>query len=248
MEKLKAIIVEDEESSQQALKNMLEDYCQNIVVTGMAVTVDGAIELINKQHPDIIFLDIELPGKTGFKLFDSFTKPDFEVIFTTAYDKYAVKAFKMSAIDYLLKPIDLEELRAAIEKAQKQRKLNLLSQKIQIFKDHMSEVVKKLALPTQSGIVFVELEDIVRCEATGSYTIFYLQNGDTVLVSKTLKIYVELLEDFNFCRINRRDLINLKFVKEYRRQNKGMVVMSDGAILSVSEGRKETYLKKMGFI
>jgi two-component system LytT family response regulator len=242
MHTLKSIIVEDEKSSQITLQNMLLNFCKGVEVVGISGTVDEAIKLIQKEKPDLVFLDIELPEKNGFHLLEYFPEATFEIIFTTAYNQYAVKAFRMSAIDYLLKPIDLDELRLAIEKVAEKKTFSSNKIKYQLLQDNMNNVFNKLALPGRNGSIFVEIADIVRIEADGNYTIFYLKSGTSHVVSKTLRVYDELLSDFNFFRINRKDILNLNHIVELRRHKKMTILASDGRWLTVTESRKEDFL------
>ena len=240
---LKAVIVDDEESSRITLRNMLTDFCENVNVVGEADSVSEAIKQINTHHPDVVFLDIEMPEQNGFKLFDYYLNPTFEVIFTTAYNQYAVKAFRLSALDYLLKPIDLEQLRDALKKLKEKKDHNESIRKVSILKENLNNVLKKLALPTADGFIFIEIGSIIRCEASGNYTLFHFKNGEKVLVSKTLKIYDDLLSEFNFFRINRSNLINLNMIEKYGRQKNATITMTDGSILSISDSRKRRFLQ-----
>ncbi len=248
MDELKSIIVEDEVSNQLTLKNMVNDFCEGIVVCGIAGTVDEALKLVLQHQPDIVFLDIELPGKNGFQLLEYFPDPDFEVIFTTAYNQFAIKALKLSAIDYLLKPIDLEELRCAIKKVSEKKQEDFIQMRYKLLKESMNNSFQKVSLPCSTGFVFVELKDIIRCRADGNYTNFFLTNGDKIVVSKTLRLYEELLSELQFIRINRKDLINTNHVNEFRRQKKAMVKMSDDSLLPVTDSRKEAFLKMVNSI
>lgn len=248
MDQLKAIIVEDEESNQKTLKNMVDDFCEGIKVVGIAGMVDDAVKLILHKKPDIVFLDIELPEKNGFQLLEYFPETPFEVIFTTAYNEFAIKAFRFSAIDYLLKPIDLEELREAIEKVRDKKQGSSNQMKYKLLKSNLNSTFNKLTLPCSTGYVFVELTDVVRCKADGNYTNFYMANGEKYIVSKTLGLYDQLLSDYNFFRINRQDLINTNHINEFRRQKKAMVKMSDDSLLPVTDSRKEAFLKMVNSI
>ncbi|MFK8104732.1 MAG: LytR/AlgR family response regulator transcription factor [Saprospiraceae bacterium] len=239
---LRVIIVEDEENSRIELFNMLSDFCKNVSVIAQVDSIPAAIKAIQNHQPDVVLLNIEMPGQNGFKLFDYFPEPEFEVIFTTAYDQYAVKAFRLSAADYLLKPIDLGELRDAIKKVKERRNFEVVRRKINVLKDNLNNFFQKLALPTTEGFIFVEIKSIIRCEASGNYTHFYLQNKERVIVSKTLKVFTQILEDFHFFRISRSHLINLNFVKKYGRQKNPTITMEDGSILSLSENRKNDFL------
>lgn len=241
MSRLKALIVEDELNSRISLKNMLENYCANVEVVGLAENIDEAVKKINLLSPDLVFLDIELPEKNGFQLFEYFPKKSFDVVFTTAYNEFAVKAFKMSAIDYLLKPIDLELLRSAISKVVEKKDIKVEQEQFKLLRQNMNNVLKKLALPVGSGMVFVELSEIIRCQASGNYTDFYLTSGEKIMISKSLKIYDDLLSGFNFCRISRSDLVNINHVKRFNRQKRSSLITTDDEELIISDARKEHF-------
>jgi two-component system LytT family response regulator len=246
MDTLKAIVVEDEERSRQTLINMVNSFCEGVSIIAECENVETAVQEIKSKKPDLVFLDIELPGQNGFELLDYFQEVPFEIIFTTAYNHFAIKAFKLSAIDYLLKPIDLDELRPAIDRAKEKLLIKKDSQKFQVLKDTIQNVFEKVSLPTMDGLIFVDMEDIVRCEAQNNYTMFYLENGETHLVSKTLKYYEEILNEFNFFRINRTDIINLKFVKKMQKGRKILISLVDGTDLSLADTRKESFMEKIG--
>ncbi|HMR43084.1 MAG TPA: LytTR family DNA-binding domain-containing protein [Saprospiraceae bacterium] len=245
MDPIRAIIVEDEESSQITLQNLLEKFCENVEVLGIAANVMEAVKLINKQSPDLVFLDIELPGQNGFELLDFYNKIPFEIVFTTAYDIYALKAIKLSAVDYLLKPIDLEELQDALKKVVLKRELHWQNKRIALLKENLNNSFQRLALPVQDGFEFVEIDDIVRLEANGNYTQFFFVSGDKILISKTLKYFEEVLSEHNFFRINRSDFISLKHIKKLSRNKKVIVSMKDGNDLGVAESRRDEFLQKM---
>lgn len=247
MKPLKSIIVEDEKSSQKTLKNMLTDFCEGIEVNGIAGTVDDAILEIQKHTPDVIFLDIELPEKNGFHLLEYFPNANFEIIFTTAYNQYAIKAFRLSAVDYLLKPIDIEELRSAVAKVKEKKSDKDSRKKYQMLKSNISNVLNKLALPCKSGLIFVELSDIIRIEADGNYTNFHMNSGEKHVVSNLLKKYTKLLKDFNFQRINRTDLINIAHIAELKKQKRIKVRMSDGEWLNVTDSWKDDLINLFEF-
>ncbi len=243
MSLLNSIIVEDEEISQQTLKNLLTDYCEGIKVTGIASTVDEAVKLIIRKKPDVVFLDIELPEKNGFQLLEYFPEPDFHVIFTTAYNQFAIKAFKFSAVDYLLKPIDLQELRLAIEKVTQKQRQAYAEKKYQQLLENLNHTFEKITIPSSSGFIFIELKNLVRCEANGNYTNFLVSTGEKYIASQTLGVYDEILTETGFFRINRKDLININHIHEFRRQKKAMIQMSDGSLLPLTASRKEAFLK-----
>jgi two-component system LytT family response regulator len=245
---LKAIVVDDEHKSCENLKILLEDFCTNIKVVQMAHSVADAIIAIQEHQPDVVFLDIQMQKETGFDLLKKISNIDFEVIFTTAYSEYAIDAIRFSAIDYLLKPIDIGELKAAVDKLSKKSSNKLISQKVDIlmqnFKSENAENYR-LAISDSDGITFVNINEIIYCEGSSNYTNFYLQNGKKHIVPKTLKEYEELLSNYNFFRIHNSYLINLKEVKKYFRGDGGYVEMSNTDKLDVSKRKKEFFLKKI---
>jgi len=243
--KLKAFIVDDEENSRTTLRNMLVDFCRDVEVVGEASTVQKAIEPIKTLQPDVVFLDIIMPKENGFELIRYFSPPFFEIVFITAYDQYAVKAFQLSAVDYLLKPIDLELLRGAIERVKEKKSLDNQTRRINILEENLTTTFEKISLPTADGFIFSEIDEIIRCEAQGNYTIFFFRDGNKILVSKTLKNFVDLLKGLHFFRINRSNLINLKEVKLVGRQRNPAVILKDGTELILSGNRKDEFFEKM---
>ncbi len=242
---IKAIIVEDEEQSRLSLQSLVNEFCDGVTVTHTAESVMVAVKLINQHQPDLIFLDIQMPGQNGFELLEYFPDPQFEVVFTTAYSEYALKAFNLSAADYLLKPIGIKKLRTAVEKVIEKRDLSLTKQKLAVLKDNLNNLEQKLVLPTKTGYSFIDLQNLIRCEAQSNYTMFFMATGKKILVSKTLKVYEKILIEFNFIRINRSQLVNMNHISKYGRQKTPMLVMSDGSELSVSEGKKEEFLGRI---
>lgn len=246
---IQSIIIDDEANSRKTLRNMLEQYCHDVEVVEMAGSVPEGVKKIQKHKPELIFLDIEMPGHNGFELFEFLPDLSSEVIFTTAYDQYAVKAFKFSAVDYLLKPIDLEELRAAIERYRnKGRQSGTDINKFKILQENIRSPFQKLGLPTIDGYFFVKLQDIIRCEADSNYTRFHTLSGEKILVPKTLKDYQTLLEEFGFLRVHRSHVINLSHIQKYTRTRIPSITMVDGTTISVSLKRKEQLLSKLAGI
>lgn len=247
---LKTIIVEDESRGRNALRALLSQI-DGVQLKGEASNVDDAIVMIEAEEPDLVLLDIEMPFKNGFDLLAALPKRTFDVIFTTAYDSYAIKAFKFSAIDYLLKPIDPEELKAAIEKTAAKRENEVHQPQLQInnLLENLKSMNKqnfKLSLPTFEGSLFVPIDDIIRCESDANYTRFHIKSEvKPILVSKTLKDYDELLTEYGFCRVHHSHLINLKFIKKYIKGEGGIVVMLDGAEVEVSRRKKEVFQKSL---
>lgn len=244
---LKAIIIDDEHKSRESLQILIQDFCEGVEVCMLCQNVSEGIAAIDEYKPDVVFLDIQMQRETGFDLLNRLDKIDFELIFTTAHSEYAIKAFKFSAIDYLLKPIDLTDLQAALEKVRKKKNYGIserLEQLIHNLKPVSSQKFK-LALPTSDGLVFVKIDEIVYCEAEGNYTQIHLTNGTKHLVSRTLKEYDDMLTEQDFFRIHNSYLINLNMIKNYVRGEGGYVVMTNGKSLDVSRRKKESFLLKL---
>jgi two-component system LytT family response regulator len=244
---LRSIIIDDEFKSREVLKSLLEKFCENVEVLATCQNGDEAISAITTHTPDVIFLDIQMQRETGFEILQRLDKIDFEIVFTTAYSEFAIKAFNFSAIDYLLKPIDIEMLRKAVEKARK-RIVGSISQRVAQLAENMKENSFKntrLAIPSTDGLVFVAVSEIIYCEASGNYTNIYLEENRKFLVSRTLKEYEELLVDQDFFRIHNSHLINLNAIKKYIRGDGGQVVMKNDKTLDVSKMKKKGFLDKI---
>lgn len=240
---IKAIIVEDEENGRLVLIHLLEKHCPNVTIAGTATTVKEAIPLIIKETPDVVFLDIELPEGNGFTLFDHFPLNTFKTIFVTAYSQYALKALKLAAIDYLLKPIDPDELIIAVGKLDdKQSKEN--ADKLQGLLHNFNSNLSKIALPTQEGLTFVDMNNLIRCEAEGNYTHFHLVNGEKILISKTLAYFEDVLDEGIFFRSNRTTLVNMNFISKFQRGRKSYVILEDGTEIHIPDNRKEEFISK----
>ncbi len=235
---LKALIIEDEQAGLDNLTKIINRYCKELIVVGFARTVAEAVEKIPSIKPDVVFLDIELPHENGFKLFDYFPNNRFDIIFTTAYSEYAIKAFNFSAIHYILKPIDIAELQSAIKKLLIKRRSNQTDEQVQVWKDVKNNNLSKIVLPTQDGLHFIETDDIVWCEAKSNYTLFHIIGQDNILVSKSLKNYELILENSSFARASRSSLINLNHIVHCSTHSKMEVTMKDGSVITLSERRK----------
>ena len=242
---IRAVIIDDEEEGRNTVNNILTQYCDAIHVVGQADGVSKGKELIISKQPDIVFLDIQMTDGTGFDLLEQLPKVEFRVIFVTAYDQYALKAIKYSALDYILKPIDPQQLIDAVNKFKVlESNFHIMAEQIKTLFGFKSGF-EKIALPTSEGLRFVRVEDIIRCESDNNYTNFFLKNGEKILVTKTLKDYEETLSDSNFIRIHQSHLINLNYVERYIKGEGGSVIMSDGSEVEVSRRRKEAFLDKM---
>lgn len=245
---LQIVIVEDEKHSRETLKNIILEFCENVTINGLAETVVEAIELISNTKPDLVFLDIELQTGTGFDVLNALKDERFEVIFTTAFEQYAIKAIKYSSIDYLLKPIDVDELQKAIEHVRIKKDQEKYHKQLEILLTNFNQPVENLhniCLSTAEGIEFIKVADIIYCEANGSYTNFYLINGDKLMVSKHLKEYENLLPGNQFMRVHNSFLINLYEVLRYVKTDGGYILMNNNAMVTLSPKKRDEFLSKM---
>jgi two-component system LytT family response regulator len=243
---MKAIIVEDEERSRIVLHNLLETYCPEVEVVAMADSVASAIKEIRQVDPDIVFLDVQLNGGTGFDVLDKIDDMDIAVIFTTAYDHYALKAFKFSAIDYLLKPIDIDELKQAVRKASESNERAVRQYQMQNLLSQIRnpDETPVLLVSTADSVEFVRLQDIVRCEAQGAYTLLVLKDSKPVMVSKVIKEFEFLLHEYGFYRVHQSHLVNIKEVRKYVKSENSLL-MRDGANIQLARSRKEEFFNAL---
>ena len=240
MMQIKAIIVDDETNNRENLRLALESYCQEVTIVGEADSAISALNVIKEQQPDLVFLDIAMPLGDGFQLLESLEQIDFDIIFVTAYNQYAIRAIKFCAIDYLLKPIDALELKKAVNRAIANQQKKEQHKKFELLLANRANIPKKIALPQSDHIEFVEVADIIRCKGEKNYTWFYLKDGRKILVSQTLKEYADLLEDTHFFRVHQSHLINLQQIKKYSRRDGGYVVMADKETIPVARNRKDS--------
>lgn len=245
----KAIIVDDEQHCIDRLANLLKNYCgDSIELCGSFHSVEEGLKAVNSIKPNLVFLDVEIKDRTGFDFLKHLPEINFEVIFTTAYDKYAVQAFKFSAIDYLLKPIDAEDLQAAVKKLNEKISQKDLAQKFDTLFYNLKNIQnpsKRICVPVLTGFVFIQTDDIIRCKSNVNYTTLFLKDKQKLLVAKTLKEFEELLKEYNFYRIHNSHLINLACIKTYHKGKGGTVTMLDGTEVEVSTRRKDEFLKKI---
>lgn len=240
---MKALIVDDEAKARRIIESLLKSHCPEVEIIGVADDVPSAVKFINQHQVDILFLDIEMPGYTGFQLIDFFENIDFDIIFTTAYSEYALKAFEVSAIDYLLKPIQIDQLTRAVEKVQGKQGAQR-NEKIEALKENLKSGgrIAKVALPVADGLLFVKPEEILYLKAESSYTHIFLADGNKVLVSKTLKEFEKLINHPHFMRVHRSYYINLNQVRQYVRSDGGHLEMDNGDIVYFSKEKKEELL------
>lgn len=243
---LKAILIDDELACLQTLRHDLVKYCPEVEVIAECIGGKEGIKEINKHKPDIIFLDIDMPYINGFDLLEMVPNGEFEVIFTTAHDKYAIRAFKISAVDYLLKPIDKDALVNAVqkvaslrEKGQSNRQIDFLIQQI---KDLESNNVKKIALPTFDGLEFINLDDILYCQSDGAYSNVFFKDGNKLYISKTLRYLEDALCSFHFFRVHNSYIVNLNYIRKYSKSDGGALILTNGQRIRVSRSKKEELL------
>jgi two-component system, LytTR family, response regulator len=242
-----ALIVDDDVKNTRVLRGLLEEFCPQIEITGEANSVEEAIAHIRKEKPALVFLDIEMPYGNGFDLLDELNPVDFEVIFITAYDNYAIKAIKYCALDYLLKPVNIKELLAAVNKVTEQIQSKDSRSRLKLFFDHFANKqteLQKIAVPAMDGLIFVDFKDIVRCEAKGSYTQIHLINGKKITTTKTIREFEEILPETIFFRVHNSHMVNLNYIKKYFRGRGGYIVMEDDTNIEVASRRKDSFLEK----
>lgn len=239
---MNCIIVDDEESARSILKKIITENCDYITICDTVGDVTSAVKSINKYKPDLVFLDIEMPNQNGFALFDYFDNPSFETIFCTAYSEYAIKAFEVSAVDYILKPVSISKIVEAIEKAVKIASQNQIINRVNALKENISNKnLQRIALPMNDGLIFLKLEDVLYFEADGSYTNVVLKNTKT-LVSKKIKEFDELLANDNrFYRTHRSYLVNIMQIKKYTKKEGALLEFEDGASIAVAREKVKEF-------
>ena len=231
---IRAIIVDDEQGPREFLKGAINEYCPHVEIVGIAKDTFEAEKMIEEISPDLLFLDVEMPRRSGIEMLQELSQVDFEVIFTTAFDKYAIQAIKLSALDYLIKPISINDLKEAVEKIMLEKKQ---SDRLKNLISNTLEDKKKIAIPGFDGISFVPIEDILYCKADGSYTVFKLIDGEEVLASKSLKNYEEILENNTFYRCHKSYLVNLYKINKIDKD--GYLFLADKSSIPISRRKKE---------
>jgi len=249
MNNIKAIIIDDEERARNTLSSLLLNYCPEIIISASCANVPDGVITINKHKPDVVFLDIEMPDYNGFELLGFFREIDFDIIFVTAYSEYAIKAFEISAVDYILKPIDIDQLKNSVEKLKQKKLHSQMQEQIELLKEsYKGDDIRKIALSMSNGLTFVEIADIIFLEADGAYTTFFLKDGQKILVSKKLKFYEDILSNRSFFfRTHRSYFINVNYIKKYNR-SENAILMDNGISITISRDRKqefETLLKDL---
>ena len=244
---IKAIIIDDEINCCKSLATLLDTNCPEIKVVDICYSASSALQSIKEHNPELLFLDIEMPHMNGFDMLEALDNINFELIFTTSYDQYAIKAIRFSALDYLLKPVDRHELQKAVNKVtQRNQKFNpqqieLLFQKL----NHPAAIINKIAIPTIEGLHLIPIDTIISCSSESNYSILKLKNNQKIVTTRTLKDIEELLKDYSFLRVHHSFLVNLNEVIKYIKGEGGYLIMNDGSSIDVSRSRKELLLKKL---
>ena len=243
---IKAIIIDDETRCCRTLELLLKEYCPDVTVLDQCYDAESGIISINNLQPDLVFLDIEMPGMNGFKMLEQFPKIPFAVVFITGFDQYAIKAFRFYAIDYLLKPLEPKELIVAVDRVRNQKQLAATDQLMMMVNhmNHGKDVLPKIALPASDGFEIVPIDEVLYCEAQHNYTYFHLKNKKKVIACRMLKEVEEQIELFPFfVRVHHSFIVNINEVKKYVRGEGGYVIMSDNSTVNVSRSRKDILLK-----
>ena len=245
---IKAVLIEDEVKGRNNLKNMLAQHCANVEVVGEGSSIETGLNLFSEDdiEPDVAFLDISLPDGLVFNLLNQLRPVDFEIIFVTAYEKYAVKACEYSSIGYILKPIHPDALKEAVERIQ-MRKENQMEKRLDIFNNFYNNpnAFKKMSISALDGIYFINIQEIMRLEAEDNYTHIFMNNGKRITASKTIKYYEDLLRPFNFYRVHKRHVINLNYIRKFVKGDGGYLIMDDEIQIEVSRRRRPAFMEQM---
>jgi two-component system LytT family response regulator len=245
---IRTLIIEDEQKSRDMLAAIIRKNCPELEIVGLAQNVSEGVNLIKSLNPELVFLDITMPDGSGFDLLEKVPGHKFDLIFATASDQHAIKAIKYSACDYLLKPIDIDELKLAVSKVVTKKNATPSMENLQFLIQHLKradENFQKITLPTGNAYEIVNIKDIVRCEADGSYTNFYLNDKRKLMISAGLKHYEELLPENEFIRVHHHHLINMNHVIRFLKEDGGYAIMSDGSKIEISRRKKEAFMEKL---
>jgi two-component system LytT family response regulator len=245
---IRTVLVDDERDSIRVLQILLEKYCPQVEVVGTAEGVETALAVIQATRPDLLLLDIEMTQGNAFDLLNQLRPLTFQVIFVTAFDNYAIRAFKYSAVDYLLKPVDIDELVSAIGRVIERSQQRSIIDQMQLFLDNMGTyglAQQKMAVPTVDGLIFINLREVVRLEAKSAYTQINLENGEAVMATRTIKDYEDILPETLFCRIHNSHIINLQKIEKYHKGRGGYVVLEDGSEIEVASRRRQEFLRRL---
>lgn len=244
---IRCILIDDEKNALEMMEWLLKTYCPEVEIVAMCNSSEQGVEAISKLQPDVVFLDIEMPNMNGFDMLEKFDKLFFDVVFCTAYDQFAIKAFKYSALDYLLKPVDPDDLKATVKRIEERKsapgrqQFDLL---LQTMKQGNKNTPQRIALTTGDGLIFVNTSDIIYCEAESNYTNVFLTGGKKVLVSKVLKDIDEVLSGSDFYRVHSSFLVNINRIKKLIRGEGGYIIMDNDAMVSISRSKRQEFMEK----
>lgn len=243
---LKTLIIDDQEFCTQVVADIIESEKLAVDIAAICHSGKEGLKQIKKHQPDLVILDVEMPEMSGFEMLKHIDQPDFDIIFTTSFDKYSIQAIRQSALDFLLKPIIPNELKAAIEKAEKNHHKNINKKFNQLFKklNESKRIVDRVAVPSGDGFIFITPSSIVECEADSNYTTIHLLNGEKIVITRTLKEVEYLLEGNSFFRAHQSHLINMNQIKKYVRGNPGHMIMMNGKTITLARNRKDAFLKQ----
>jgi len=248
MDKIRAILIDDELNSLQNLQQKLDGFCPDVQVVALSQRPEEGILLIRQHQPDVVFLDIEMPRMSGFRMLEELGDYDFDIIFTTAYNHYSIDAIRISAFDYLVKPIGIEELQSAVERLRKSLNRHT-KEKLDILRRSLSDAKNqedKIAISTSEGIEFIPIRDIIHIESSSNYSKLFLAGNRNLMVTKILKDFEEMLAPYNFYRVHNSHLINMNYIQKYIRSQGGQVQLQDGSVIDISRRKKDEFLKMIG--
>jgi two-component system, LytTR family, response regulator len=245
---IRTVLIDDEIDSIRVLQKLLETACPIVHIVGKADGVETALQVIQTFRPDLVFLDIEMTQGNAFDLLNRLQPFSFQVIFVTAFDNYALRAFKYSAIDYLLKPVDIDDLRKAVERVSAQVLEKNVMEKMRVLLENVETLQisqQKMAIPTMNGLIFVAVRDIIRLEANGNYTSIFIDCKEPIIATRNIKEYEDLLPETIFCRVHNSHIINLHKIQKYQKGRGGYVTMEDGSFIEVASRRREEFFQRL---
>lgn len=243
---IRCILVDDDSRNNFILEKLIEQFCTGIQVLGAATSAAAAVQLVKQHKPDLIFLDVEMPGKNAFDLLEDLRPVNFQVVFVTAFDKYAVRAFRVGALDYLLKPVSIDDLKNAVKRVEERLQQGGTNNQVESYLEALgkSDLTQRIVLPVKDGYAQYELDSILYCKAKGAYTTFHFAGGHKILITGTLKSFEEVLPENIFVRIHHSSIVNLQHVTGYTRGRGGYVTMKDGSQLDVAQRKREEFLAR----
>jgi two-component system LytT family response regulator len=246
MNAINSIIVDDEIKGRQFLRQLLEKFTPHVKISGEAANAKEAVELIASVNPDLVFLDIEMPGETGIEMLRQLQEINFSVVFVTAFNRYAVDAFRLGAVDYLLKPVSPSDLQQAVERVEDHKQVRAqYKSKLHEFTQHYGQALTKIAIPALHGFEFIDFSEIIFLQSDSNYTRIKLKDGKTIMAARLLGDFEEMLEPYNFFRIHKSFIINLAHIRKYTKGEGGTVMMTDGSEMDVSRRMKEAFLQRI---